>query len=133
MTRRSIFTMFPLVLILLAPGAIPDGMVPVPLLARPALAADKAVDAQPRMPAGVPAAEVIDGEYLAAGPRVEISGTVNGDVYAAGGQILIDGSVNGDVLVVGGSVTLSGHVAQDVRVLGGRGSDARRDAALESP
>jgi cytoskeletal protein CcmA (bactofilin family) len=116
MTHRSIFTMFPLVLILL----VPDGMGPVPLLARPAFAADKAVGAQPRMPAGVPAAQVIDGEYLAAGPRVEISGTVNGDVYAAGGQILIDGSVNGDVLVVGGSVTLSGHVAQDVRVLGGQ-------------
>jgi cytoskeletal protein CcmA (bactofilin family) len=95
-------------------------MVPVPLLTHPALAAGKAADAQLRRSAGVPAAQVIDGDYLAVGPRVEISGTVNGDVYAAGGQILIDGSVNGDLLVAGGSVTLSGQVAQDVRVVGGQ-------------
>jgi cytoskeletal protein CcmA (bactofilin family) len=78
----------------------------------PALAAGRA--------AGVPAAEVIDRDYFAAGPLVDIAGTVNGDVYAAGGQVLVDGRVNGDLLVAGGRVTLSGEVAHDVRVAGGQ-------------
>jgi len=64
--------------------------------------------------ASVPASQVIDRDYFAFGPLVEISGTVNGDVYAFGGQVLIDGRVNGDVLVAGGRVSVSGVVAQDL-------------------
>lgn len=62
---------------------------------------------------------IVDHDYFARGPVVEISGTVNGDVYAAGGQILIEGTINGDVLAAGGTVTIAGVVAQDVRVAGG--------------
>jgi hypothetical protein len=85
----------------------------------PARAAGTQVEGPLLGPAGVPAGQVIDRDYFAAGPLVEISGTVNGDLYAAGGQVLIDGRVNGDVLVAGGRVMVSGAVAQNVRVAGG--------------
>ncbi|NIO08898.1 MAG: hypothetical protein GTO40_13140, partial [Deltaproteobacteria bacterium] len=71
-------------------------------------------------PVSVPASQIINGDYFAYGPLVEVSGTVNGDVYAVGGQILIDGQVNGDVLIAGGQVTISGSVSQDARVAGGQ-------------
>ena len=64
--------------------------------------------------------QIVQGDYVAVGPRVEISGIVNGDLYVAGGQVLVDGVVNGDVLVAGGKVTLSGTVAQDARIVGGQ-------------
>jgi hypothetical protein len=86
----------------------------------PALAADPQGEARRLGPVGVSAGQVIDRDYFAAGPLVEISGTVNGDLYAAGGQVLIDGRVNGDVLVAGGRVMLAGVVAQSVRVAGGQ-------------
>ena len=64
--------------------------------------------------------QVVQGDYFAIGPQVEISGIVNGDLYAAGGQVLVDGVINGDVIVAGGKVTLSGTVAQDARIAGGQ-------------
>jgi cytoskeletal protein CcmA (bactofilin family) len=64
--------------------------------------------------------QVVQGDYFAFGPHVEISGIVNGDLYAAGGQILVDGVVNGDVIAAGGKVILSGTVAQDARIAGGQ-------------
>ncbi|MBI4003192.1 MAG: polymer-forming cytoskeletal protein [Nitrospira defluvii] len=64
------------------------------------------------------AGQVIQGDYFAVGPHVEISGIVNGDLYAAGGEVLVDGTVNGDVIVAGGKVILSGTVAQDARIAG---------------
>ena len=63
--------------------------------------------------------EVVDDDYLAAGERVEIFGTINGDLYAAGGVVIISGVINGDILAAGGVVTIAGEVAQDVRILGG--------------
>jgi cytoskeletal protein CcmA (bactofilin family) len=66
------------------------------------------------------AGQVVQGDYFAVGPQVEISGIVNGDLYAAGGQVLVDGVVNGDVIVAGGKVTLSGTVAQDARIAAGQ-------------
>jgi cytoskeletal protein CcmA (bactofilin family) len=83
--------------------------------------------------AGVSASQVIEGDYFAFGPLVEISGTVNGDVYAFGGQIMIDGRVNGDVIVAGGRVSVSGVVAQDLRALGGQvsvGGNIGRNATV---
>ncbi len=68
----------------------------------------------------LPADAVMDRDYFAAGPTVEISGVVNGDVYAAGGQILVEGTINGDLLAAGGIVTISGTVSQDVRLVGGQ-------------
>lgn len=64
--------------------------------------------------------QVIQGDYFAVGPHVEISGIVNGDVYVAGGDVLVDGTVNGDVMVAGGKVMLSGTVSQDARIVGGQ-------------
>ncbi|HQV47438.1 MAG TPA: hypothetical protein PL109_13450, partial [Nitrospira sp.] len=64
------------------------------------------------------AGQIVQGDYFAFGPHVEISGIVNGDLYAAGGEVLIDGVVNGDVIVAGAKVILSGTVAQDARVAG---------------
>ncbi len=66
------------------------------------------------------AGQVVQGDYVAAGPQVEISGIVNGDLYVVGGQVLVDGVVNGDVIAAGGKVTLSGTVAQDARIAGGQ-------------
>ena len=67
----------------------------------------------------LPAGEVVEGDFFAAGETVEIYGTVNGDVYAAGGQIQIDGIINGDLLVAGGTVTINGIIAEDIRSAGG--------------
>jgi len=62
--------------------------------------------------------EIIDGDYIAAGETVEISGVVKGDVYVLGGQVLVSGVVEGDLLVLGGTVSISGRVDQNVRVAG---------------
>lgn len=64
------------------------------------------------------AGQVVQGDYFAFGPQVEISGIVNGDLYAAGGEVIVDGVVNGDVIVAGAKVVLSGTIAQDARVAG---------------
>src|SRR5215471_14029474 len=110
MRRLAIVITISILVILLAPR--------VTLV--PALSANTEAETGRIGPVGVPAGRVIDRDAFAAGPLVEISGTVNGDVYAAGGQVLIDGRVNGDVLVAGGRVMLSGAVAQNVRVAGGQ-------------
>jgi hypothetical protein len=67
----------------------------------------------------LPASEVHDGWYFAAGSKVIIEGTVNGDVYAAGGAVEISGTVNGDLLVAGGDVTVNGTISDDIRAAGG--------------
>lgn len=64
------------------------------------------------------AGQVVQGDYFAFGPQVEISGIVNGDLYAVGGEVMVDGVVNGDVIVAGAKVVLSGTIAQDARVAG---------------
>jgi hypothetical protein len=68
----------------------------------------------------VPAGAVIEGDYVAAGRTVQISGTVNGDVYVAGGDVLVDGVINGDLLAAGGIMTVSGTVSADLRAAGGQ-------------
>jgi hypothetical protein len=67
----------------------------------------------------LPAGEVHEGWYFAAGDEVLLEGTVNGDVYAAGGIVEIDGTINGDLIVAGGQVTVGGTVSDDVRGAGG--------------
>lgn len=67
----------------------------------------------------LPASEVHEGMYFAAGGKVIIDGTVNGDVYAAGGAVEISGTVNGDLLVAGGDVTVDGTISDDIRAGGG--------------
>lgn len=85
----------------------------------PAAFADDAVSRSPWGDRAVlRAGQVVQGDYFAFGPHVQISGIVNGDLYAAGGDVMIDGVVNGDVIVAGAKVILSGTVAQDARVMG---------------
>ena len=67
----------------------------------------------------LPASEVHEGWYFAAGDKVIIEGTVNGDVYAAGGAVEISGTINGDLLVAGGDVTVNGTISDDLRAAGG--------------
>lgn len=67
----------------------------------------------------LPAGEVHEGWYFAAGDHVIIDGTVNGDVYAGAGKVEVNGTVNGDVLAAGGAVEIGGHVSDDVRAAGG--------------
>ncbi|MEW6324869.1 MAG: hypothetical protein AB1515_05735 [Nitrospirota bacterium] len=81
----------------------------------------------------LPAGEVVNRDYFAAGRVIEIFGTVNGDVYAAGGQVIINGQINGDLLAAGGAVSISGNVEQDVRVAGGQitiGGDIGRNLTV---
>ncbi|MFO0733199.1 MAG: hypothetical protein U0231_04090 [Nitrospiraceae bacterium] len=66
------------------------------------------------------AGQVVQGDYIAFGPQVRISGTVNGDLYAAGGEVVVDGTINGVVSASVGAVTISGAIAQDARVIGGQ-------------
>jgi len=67
----------------------------------------------------LPAGEVHEGWYFAAGDHVIIDGTVNGDVYAGAGKVDINGTINGDVLVGGGVIDIAGRVSDDVRGAGG--------------
>ena len=83
-----------------------------------ASAEDSSSPALLRQRAVLGAGQVVQGDYVAAAPRVVISGTVNGDVYAAGGRILVDGVINGDLIVAGAKVILSGKVSQDARIAG---------------
>ena len=116
MTRRSIAVTLSLLAVLLTAGV---GLV------RVLAAGEGGPGSSPRADKrfGQP---VIDRDYFAAGPLVEISGTVNGDLYAAGGQVFIDGRVNGDILVAGSRVMILGQVAQNVRMAGGQ-VDLQRD------
>lgn len=61
----------------------------------------------------------VQGDYLAFGSHVVISGTVHGDVYAAGRDVVVDGTIDGDLIAAGGTVIVSGTVSQDVRIAGG--------------
>lgn len=67
----------------------------------------------------LPAGEVHEGWFFAAGQHVVIDGTVNGDVYAGAGKVDVNGTVNGDVLAAGSVVDIAGHVSDDVRAAGG--------------
>ena len=68
----------------------------------------------------LPAGEIHEGWYFAAGSEVTIEGTVNGDAYVAGGRITIAGTINGDLLVAGGDIIVSGTVTDDIRAAGGQ-------------
>jgi hypothetical protein len=67
----------------------------------------------------LPAGQVHEGWYFAAGSEVIVAGTVKGDAYVAGGMVQIDGTIEGDLLVAGGSVVVNGNVLEDVRAAGG--------------
>ena len=95
--------------------------------ATPVAFADDAVSRSPWGDRAVlRAGQVVQGDYFAFGPHVQISGIVNGDLYAAGGDVMIDGVVNGDVIVAGAKVILSGTVAQDARVIGAQVTEIGR-------
>lgn len=68
----------------------------------------------------LPAGEVYNGNYFAAGTTVEISGIVNGDVYVFAEQVVVDGEINGDLLGSGGSIDISGKVSHNCRIVGGQ-------------
>ncbi len=67
----------------------------------------------------MPAGEVHEGWYFAAGDQVTIDGTINGDAYVAGAIVEVGGTINGDLIVAGGQVTISGTVSDDIRGAGG--------------
>ncbi len=67
----------------------------------------------------LPAGEVHEGWYFAAGDEVVIQGTVNGDAYVAAGTVEVDGKINGDLLAAGGQVVVTGSVSDDIRAAGG--------------
>jgi hypothetical protein len=61
----------------------------------------------------------IDGDYYAAGNRIDIPAPVDGDVVIAGRVLRVAGPVRGDVLAAGWRVTIADHVMDDVRAAGG--------------
>jgi len=63
--------------------------------------------------------EVINGNYYAAAPTVQVAGQVMSDVVVAGSVVEISGEVGGDVLVLGGTVRVTGHVHGNIRGLAG--------------
>ena len=67
----------------------------------------------------LPAGEVHEGWYFAAGDQVIVEGTINGDAYVAGGMVVIDGTINGQLYVAGGQVDVSGTVADRILAAGG--------------
>ena len=67
----------------------------------------------------LPAGEVHEGWYFAAGRQASIHGTVNGDAYVAGGVVEVDGTVNGMLVVAGGQVNVSGAVTDRILAAGG--------------
>lgn len=67
----------------------------------------------------LPAGETVEGNYYAAGERVDIFGDVDGDLIVAGGMVNISGNVTGDVITAGGNVSVSGIIQGDLRVAGG--------------
>ncbi len=81
-------------------------------------AEDSSDRSMPRRHAVLPAGQVVQGDYFAAGPRITISGTVHGDVYVAGGRVLVDGIIHGDLIAAGAKVIVAGDVAQDARITG---------------
>ncbi len=90
------------------------------LVSIPALALARDTSYEGRKIVTVPAGTVVEGDFFAAGDRVEISGEVTGDLYAAGAEVVIDGTVAGDVLAAGGIVRISGTVGDDLRAAGGQ-------------
>ncbi len=67
----------------------------------------------------LPAGEVHEGWFFAAGRQVSIHGTVNGDTYVAGGVVDVDGTINGMLVVAGGQVNVSGAVNDRILAAGG--------------
>ena len=63
----------------------------------------------------LPAGQVHDGWYFAAGDQVIIEGTINGDAYVGAGTVDINGTINGDLIVAGGQVNIGGTVSDDIR------------------
>ncbi len=62
--------------------------------------------------------QVISGDLIFSGSRLEIEGTIEGDLLVLAGEVRIDGRVGGSVLgVVSERLTINGTVARDVRVL----------------
>jgi len=77
-------------------------------------------DSTPLARVVVPAGEVHEGWYFAAGDEVTIEGTINGDAYVAGGIVRVAGTINGDLLAAGGEVLVTGTVTDDIRAAGGQ-------------
>ena len=66
----------------------------------------------------IQAGEVIEGDLLAGGNRVQVSGTINGDLIAtAFDEVHISGVVEGDLLALSPRVVVEGRVLGSVRVL----------------
>lgn len=78
-----------------------------------------AIEAQTNDYVNLASDQVVNGNYYAAGSRVEILGTVNGDVFVAGSDIVIDSeNINGDIFAAGNSISIKGKVNGSLRLVG---------------
>ena len=83
----------------------------VPLAAGAFLAADR-----PGVPAQLNRDQIFQGDYIAVGDVIEISGNVDGDVIVAAQRLVVSGAVSGDVIAAASTIEISGDVEGDVRV-----------------
>lgn len=63
--------------------------------------------------------QVLEGDFYAMGPTVNISGKSNQDAYIAGADVTINNTVGQDLSMVAGTAQIHGEVGDDVRVFGG--------------
>lgn len=61
----------------------------------------------------------MEGDLVATGGQILVSGTIGGDALLAGGDIAIDGDVGGSTRVAGGQIVVMGQTAEDLAVAAG--------------
>ena len=67
----------------------------------------------------VPAADVINDNFVRVGQSIEVNGDIRGDLVVAGQSVVVNGPVAGDVLAAAQTIHLRGPVGGNVRVAGG--------------
>lgn len=63
--------------------------------------------------------QIVNGNYYAAGNKIEIFGTVNGDIFVVGNDIVIDSAnINGDIFAAGNTIGIRGKINGSLRLIG---------------
>lgn len=66
----------------------------------------------------VPAEELIDDDYFAAGETVTVKGQITGDMFAVGNNVAADGSIGGDIIAMGRQIDAGGSTGGNIRAAG---------------
>ncbi|MEY3783793.1 MAG: hypothetical protein RLZZ230_115 [Candidatus Parcubacteria bacterium] len=63
--------------------------------------------------------QIVEGDFYAAGSKINVSGEIKEDIVTAGGQTTLNGSVGANAFMVGGRVDIHGTVGDDLRIVAG--------------